>query len=307
MSHEYDLAVIVGRFQVPRLTEGHEDLIDYAAKLAPKLFVVLGSPQEGVQRESDPLPESYRRALIENYSKRKGYDVIIGQIQDIPGSNEAWSALLDQLIGTVARGSRNVVLLGGRDSFLTRYTRRLYKRIEVPSSNQYISGTENRQRAGSGPLLPIGEMGTGAVWFSQNLAPMSFPVVDMVVLSEDEKSVLLIRKLHQGSWQFPGGFVDPKDSSLEEAAYRELSEEVGSLELDGFTYLMSTEIDDIRYRNSKNRILSIVFKTRMIYGNIKAGDDAASAQWWPLRELMNVIHPVHSPIALKLLSIVNPE
>lgn len=51
------------------------------------------------------------------------------------------------------------------------------------------------------------------------------------VLAPDEASLLLIYHEKLGSWFQPGGHVDASDASLVHAARREVSEEVGLLEL----------------------------------------------------------------------------
>ncbi|MFN8207850.1 MAG: NUDIX hydrolase [Bacteroidales bacterium] len=94
--------------------------------------------------------------------------------------------------------------------------------------------------------------------------------------------VLLIERLHEpfkGCWAFPGGFIN-MDETIEDAAARELFEETGlqHVRLEQFRTFSKPD------RDPRGRTISVVF-TGIITSDdivIKAGDDAASAKWFPL-------------------------
>jgi len=117
--------------------------------------------------------------------------------------------------------------------------------------------------------------------------PRPMVTVDAVVLRKNkyDKEVLLIRRKNypfEGMWALPGGFVDMEETA-EEAVVRELQEETG-LQFSDFTQLhtFSTIGRDPRGRN-----ISIMYSgiTDMDNSTVKAGDDAAEAQWFPITKL----------------------
>jgi len=133
--------------------------------------------------------------------------------------------------------------------------------------------------------------------------PIAYHTVDIAILKkinhlESEESkidtlksitethLLLIQKPGETSWRFPGGFVDPSDSSAEHAAIREAHEEVGrDLELSKPQYITSVKIDDPRYKNSPHKIITSFYVVNYLWGKEKAGDDAEKAEWFNIKEL----------------------
>ena len=115
-------------------------------------------------------------------------------------------------------------------------------------------------------------------------------VVDGVVLrkviktsSDVEGEILLIRRAKDpeiGKWAVPGGFVN-WDEAADEAVAREVREEAGidvrPLKIIGV--YSSPSRDPVR------QTVSIVFICEFRGGELRGGDDAAEAKWWPLYQL----------------------
>lgn len=106
-----------------------------------------------------------------------------------------------------------------------------------------------------------------------------FPTVDVVIRDDGGNIVLIERRNEPYGWALPGGFVDYGES-LEAAAVREAREETGLelLDLRQF-HAYSDPARDLRQHN-----ISMVFTARS-QGELQAGDDAASARWFPLDAL----------------------
>ncbi len=106
-----------------------------------------------------------------------------------------------------------------------------------------------------------------------------FPTVDLII--ERQGEVLLIKRLKEPKmWALPGGFCEYGES-LEEAALREAKEETGLVvELVEQFYTYSEPWRDPRQHN-----ITTVFIARPKGGNLKAGDDAEEARFFPLEEL----------------------
>jgi bifunctional NMN adenylyltransferase/nudix hydrolase len=134
--------------------------------------------------------------------------------------------------------------------------------------------------------------------------PTSFQATDIVVIDKTLERVLLGKKPKQPFFRFLGGFVDPKDTSLEEAAQRELAEEGGKdMTCFNFRYWFSFRVEDPRYFDSEDKIMSAVFLANYVGGTPKAGDDIGEVEWFDFKKLKNyknLVMPEHHIIARRL-------
>ncbi len=117
--------------------------------------------------------------------------------------------------------------------------------------------------------------------------PGPMVTVDAVVFRRagGQTQVLLINRGHEpykGKWAVPGGFIEI-DEELEDAVARELQEETG---------LTGVRLEQMRTfgrcgRDPRGRQISIAFTGLATEGhdNIRAGDDAAKAQWFDVEKL----------------------
>ncbi len=117
--------------------------------------------------------------------------------------------------------------------------------------------------------------------------PRPMVTVDAVVFtySGDKTKVLLInrgKEPFKGKWALPGGFIDI-DEELEDAVVRELAEETG---------LAGVQLEQMHTfgtvgRDPRGRQISVAFMGIATKGQdtIKAGDDAAKAQWFDIEEV----------------------
>ena len=111
--------------------------------------------------------------------------------------------------------------------------------------------------------------------------------VDIIVfaLSENNAKLLLIKRGNEpfkGMWALPGGFVDI-DEELEDAAMRELAEETGLVNI----LLQQIHTFGGIGRDPRGRQITVAFMgiTTEELNKIKAGDDAAEAQWFDIEGL----------------------
>ncbi|MCF8234877.1 MAG: NUDIX hydrolase [Bacteroidales bacterium] len=117
--------------------------------------------------------------------------------------------------------------------------------------------------------------------------PRPAVTVDAVVFRKTVESwnVLLIRRGNppfEGQWALPGGFLE-MDEELEDAALRELEEETG-LKANGLVQLHA--FGKIG-RDPRGRTIGVTYLG--FAGDegeqVKGGDDAAMARWFPIDEL----------------------
>ncbi len=121
--------------------------------------------------------------------------------------------------------------------------------------------------------------------------PPIFSTVDAVVVQSG--NVLLVRRKGfpgQGQLALPGGFIDPTET-LQEAVLRELKEET-RLKLPVPVLkgaLKRREVFDNPERSSRGRTITNAFlfhlEDALELPKVKGGDDAASADWYPLGTL----------------------
>src|SRR6218665_591629 len=118
--------------------------------------------------------------------------------------------------------------------------------------------------------------------------PITFPTVD-ILPSNSKKQVLLARKPGRTTWRMIGGFVDvhkeyEKLIGLEANAARELKEEAGlDIEVGFFRYMGSFYVNDPRYKNSPNCIITTVFNVFVpddLVDKAKASDDIEEVKWF---------------------------
>ena len=108
---------------------------------------------------------------------------------------------------------------------------------------------------------------------------------DCVIFGFDGErlQVLLIERgiePYKGRWAFPGGFLK-MDETAEEGARRELKEETG---LDS-AYMEQFHTFSAPERDSRERVITIAYYALVKIQEVKGGDDAASARWFPLDEI----------------------
>ena len=269
------LGVIIARFQTPYLHKGHRGLIDETLENHSEVLILLGeSPTTGTS-DADPLDFITRKRILVEYLADKAFRCTIMPLKG-RSDDYVWSASIDAVIETM--GYSEALLYHGRDSFAKHYFGR-HSPVEVTPVDS-PSGSDLREYlAEEGPdseyLTPFAH---GVIWAHGNRYPVNVPVVDIMVFKDEkEEEILLGRKAGETEWRFAGGYVDIGDESFEHAAARELGEEMGLYPgIDNMHYVMSIGIDDWRYKKSKDRMVSTVFKCYAHIGGLnqaKAGDD----------------------------------
>ncbi len=283
------VGVIVARFQVANLHAGHHFLINTVRSRHRRTLIVLG--EHGGQRtDHDPLTFEERAEMIsETYG-----DVMVKRLRDHPYSNDRWSVWLDELVD-----ARKAVMYGSRGGFLESYSGAHTKRYLQPFDES--SGTATRNAL----TYSASMRGREAIILTQTKRhPIAYSTNDVVIVDDRQERVLLGTKhWYDGMWSFLGGFLDPeKDITDEDGALRERGEEVKGIKVSPqLTQIGSRiKIDDPRYRASKDKIFTTLWRANYLSGEPSPADDIKGVRWFERSELHKALVPWHQPLYKRL-------
>lgn len=289
------LGVIVGRFQVPMLHEGHISLINRVVSECDRVLIVIGTT-DAIYTKRNPLqvkevmativqsiPEKYLEAMIDGSNK---FDITV--IKDHP-SDSYWSENLDTLIRNDNTYSglkdSDVVLYGSKNSFINSYLGS-FKVIEVEAMN-LVSSTNIRKEI-SNSINISADFRRGIIYATQHNYPIALSTVDIILYDITTKNYYFGRKKGEIKGRLIGGFVDVTDESVEAAAKREVLEETNIKKVT-LEYLGSKKINDFRYQNMSDR--SVI--THVYIGffhsedeDVKPLDDIFEIKTFPIKDIL---------------------
>lgn len=293
------LGVIVARFQVPDLHPGHLHLVRSAQEQCDELMIVLGD-HGGLRTDRDPLTFQERRLMVEE--RFPDMNIEIERLRDHPFSHNRWSNWLDELVGSKYGESRQVTMIGSRESFLDAYKESGKYAVQYIEPVSDVSGTDLRKSIMHSANMTARE---AIIHHEQTRPAVAYSAADIAIVNDlSQRVVGISKRWFDGLYSLPGGFVDAeKDENDEDAARRERSEELPDIVTsDDYTQLgKRIRIDDPRYRKSKDKIYSSLFVTKHRDGALTPGDDAKGARWFERDELESMFVPWHQPLVKRLI------
>jgi len=303
-----EVGVVIGRFQVADLHEGHRYLVNEAFRHHRKVIILIGcAPILGTKY--DPLDYPTRERML-----RAAYpDALILPIYDQLDDKE-WSKKVDATIRGIVPNLTGASLYGGRDSFKAHYNGE-YTAVDVESGIKYQSGRDQREDIGK-VVRSSADFRAGIIYSTQNAWPYVKMCVDIACIksvphpnrntenvgeTDCSFEVLLGRKANENKWRLPGGMVD-KGEDLEHAASREFSEETGLLaELSKLQYIGSFPVGDWRFKNAGEiGLMTALFIVDHTWGAPRANDDLVELKWCEISKAEDEVVKGHKTLIAAL-------
>lgn len=290
------VGVVVGRFQVPFPHAGHCHLINEVLKRHRQVLIVVGC-SKGDPSGENPLTYEMREEMLKSAFPRAQ----VAQLFDNPISHDNWSLDLDDLIFRHFP-HRNAILYASRKGFIPDYTGSY--QTKYVKSIHLTSGTHIREEVARTARNTV-EFRTGVIATLERRRPISYQTADIAILRDNNSRVLLGSKgvaIDGKDLRFLGGFIDTTDQSLEDGILREKDEEAGrKLLIKNLCYVGSTRVNDFRYRESRDAIMTALFRAEYSRGRAVPGDDMPILEWVNVSDVPKLLIPIHRPLGKLLL------
>ncbi len=297
------IGVVIGRFQVPALHDGHRTLLQTVREKSDRIVVLLGVNSLDGRTPENPLTFSQRESLFRPLQQAgQPFVVFVLPLFD-ERDNESWSAQIDTLLSRTYPDAI-ITLYGGRLSFAESYKGRYP--VEALELQPAITAAGTASRAAIQESSDPSFL-RGCIYTLQQQFPHSYQAVDIALVRRPD--VFLIRRADSGEWAFPGGFVDPTDKSLEAAASRELYEETGLTADKGsdLEYVTSLRVDDWRYRGSRDQIMTALYLGWYTFGVPRLNpSEVQDYTWVSLDKGQEMICATHQPLFGALCARLKP-
>jgi bifunctional NMN adenylyltransferase/nudix hydrolase len=292
---EYSIGVIVARFQVHELHEGHHHIIKQVTDKHKKTIIFLGVPKF-VGTKRNPLDFDTRKRMIQSDYP----NTVILAIPD-QSDNIRWANEIDRRIREVYQHGE-VLMYGSRDSFIPHYIDGLgkFKTKELKPLGTF-TGTDVRKIL-SEEVRNSQDFRSGVIYHAYNLYPRVIPAVDVAII--DDNKVLLAKKYDESKFRFIGGFVKVEDENLESAVKRVIHKEAGiNISCGEIKMIFSTKVNDWRFRGENDKIMTNFFTSKYLWGAIQASDDIMELKWFEIDKIKETdIMPDHHDILNKFKS-----
>ncbi len=304
---EKTVGVVIGRFQIDELHEGHKYLIKSAMEKHPQVIIMVGvNPISRTRR--NPLSFQERWSVLQTYlssaSVAHKADVIIVPVYDMD-SNQEWSRQVDNIIRMMLPGFKATIYCSNDELPKAYSGQHSITELEpwFINANNPISATCRRKEISLTSDDDV-YFRRGIINAIENQLSYVKPAVDIVVVDGNRPTMFLVgRKYGESKWRFPGGMVDIADMDYEDAARRELYEET-KIVAGTLIYLGSFNVPDWRMRDKTTAVFSTLFLTEYNSTIESASDDLVALKWVIATELLNVISDGHLAMANTALAYV---
>lgn len=289
--------VIIGRFQVHKLHEGHEELFRAVMARHSRVIVFLGVPAHKNMTKKHPLPYDVRSVMLK--SRFPDANLEIHPLVDVPDDDLAWSRTLDTKIREIAPIG-GITLYSARDGFAPHYkgifkVHELDLEINVPRT---ISG-ENIRAEITNTVLASPEFRAGIIFARNHEYDRVIPCVDIALchFSVDGLMVALGKRRDEAFYRFVGGHAEPRTNSYLADAKKEASEEAYGLGIDTLFPIGDIRVDDPRWRGESDAIKTVLYVAICPTMGGRGADDIAELRWFQFGDMdAGLFVPEHRPL-----------
>jgi bifunctional NMN adenylyltransferase/nudix hydrolase len=276
LNKDTTVGVIVARFQVPALHEGHRYVLDYVLERHTTVLVILGVSYAMTDR--NPLSYEMRKGMLEDMYPNQ---LVVVPSNSLPSSYEERSRRIDEVIEN-AFPNQNAVVYGSRDSFVHTYQGK-FPTEEVPTVFSG-SATDIRQNVG---VINSDDFRSGVVYANMHRKQIAYSAVDVGIVDHSVGKVLLVSKDdEEGGLRFPGVFFNPEiDDSYEAAGLRCIEKEMPGVQVASLKIIRSLKIDDWRFSKTKDSIVTLLMITQYVSGEARPGKGVDGIEWIPVYDL----------------------
>lgn len=291
----------VGRFQFHALCNEVIDIYDKLSATGKVNIVVSLSPLKCTK--NNPFNFQTRKAVLTLASlANKNRNVYY--INNKPSDKE-WSKELDRLISTTSNKEDNIIVVGRQSTVGVAYNgKHKFQPIDEEHITSYQKEVNDILK--SPPIHDV-NFRLGILFAQQEKYDTAFTCVDVAIFNEDNTKILLgyknIDKVDDTVfYRFIGGFSDPTTKTFEQDVAREAYEETG-VEIGDIKYVASFLADDWRYREERDKIKTLLFTAKYVFGAIIPSDDIDGLKWFDIKSLTeDMLVPNHRPL-LKALNL----
>ena len=193
------------------------------------------------------------------------------------------------------------------DSFIPYYSGEFACPEVKPAAHIADSGTLERRNA-SLEVHGSADWRTGVVYAAYNRYPQVSPTCRCGCDTRNRRRRprnLAGEEAWQKGYRLIGGLVSPTDSSPEAAARREVPEEA-HIEVSALEYLGSFLLDDWRYRNEIDKVMTTVFLGPGMFGAIEPDDNNEELKWFRLNRKFDIgcLGASHKPLLSGVLDAI---
>lgn len=280
MDTNYQIGVLIARFQVHELHEGHHYLINQVMKNHKKTLIFLGV-SHFVGTRKNPLDFDTRKKMIQSQYP----EAVILSIPDNQ-SDQKWTKEIDKRIREIYPHG-NPLLYGSRDSFIPYYIQNggKFHTKELEPLGTY-TGTDVR-RIISEEVKNSSDFRCGVIYQAYNSFPRVIPTVTLAVTNNNR--LLLCKKSDDINYRFITGFCLPIDETISDTIkriyYKDIKTKAKILDT---KYIDTIRIEDWRFKSEEDKIMTQFFSCNISNADLEPSDDIIELKYFDLSDLKNI-------------------
>lgn len=283
---DFEVGVIIGRFQTNRLHQGHRDLVNFALDNHKKVIILLGMSKMP-NTTKNPLDFTSRKLMIQ----KEFPNVNILPIVDCK-TNEKWSEDVDKMV-SIPYGEKKTVIYGSRDSFIPYYFG-IHEVIELEPSETYNATNIRKEIARE--TLDSEDFRAGIIYSTFNNKDEVRPYISTIV-QNFKGEILLGKYKDEKYYHLLGEFVRDKDNNFEETSKRTMNEVTSNnLNINNVRYLTSSKFVDWRYKGESSSVINTVMLADYNFGISNSALKDLETKWVKVQDLSNT-HGIRTKIA----------